>query len=84
MSDLDIFDCMAEIVSKFRLSGLEPPTVIELASFQEGARVLSNIEACNRGFLSVPLRKENTKTIEGTLFMEVQLMGVTIRFPVPK
>jgi hypothetical protein len=79
----DILDVIASVRSAFMSANMEPPAAIFLKSHDEGMRFLSAVRQQDR-WTVVPGSPELGIPIEmadGSAWMEVQVMGIAVRWP---
>ena len=74
----DLFEAVLQLRHAFLRAGLEPPSVIELASFEEGMKVLrlARTRYADRYRRSLFGRRDTDEAIT-----EVEVSGVTLRWP---
>lgn len=80
----DIMDGLAMVRATFLSVNMKPPSVILLESHEEGILFLSEIRQV--GFW-VPSGSDLGKPVEmadGSVWMEIQVMGIIVRWPANK
>jgi hypothetical protein len=79
----DILDGIAALRVAFIKAELEPPKTILLNSNEQGVRFLMELRQ-SKFWVRHPLSKENGTPVEmadGSIYMEVDIMGVSVRWP---
>lgn len=80
---MDFLDSIALLRVAFQREHLKPPTTILLESHDEGMRFLQSVRQ-TRHWVYVVGSPELGKPIEmadGTIWMQVELMGIKVRWP---
>jgi len=80
---MDIFDAFAHLRVVFRRENLEPPTAIYLGSREEGLKFLSSIRQSSHyvGMVSHPSNGIAVEYADGSVYMEVSIMDIKVRWP---
>lgn len=79
----DVLDSIARIRMEFLALGLKPPVVIRLVSHEEGYRFLSSVRQSNQWITTAgsPNLGKPVLEADGTMVMEIEVMGVKVRWP---
>ena len=79
----DIFDSLARVRMAFLQANLEPPSVMLLQSHEEGMRFLSAVRQSGNwtAMVGSPDLGRVTEMADGSAWMEVQVMGIKVRWP---
>lgn len=78
----DILDNFARLRIAFQAANMEPPASINLASHDEGMRFLSAIARTNFSYqVGSELLGKPLRMADGSTVMEMQLMGIKVRWP---
>lgn len=82
----DIIDNIIRIREAFLMVGMEPPTAILLKSREEGMRFLSAVRQQGQ-WIATPGSSDfghSVKMADGSIWMELQVMGIAVRWPANK
>lgn len=79
----DILDGLARIRNEFQSIGLKPPAVLMLESHREGMAFLSEIRQSYTWTAEIgsPALGSPVEMADGSVWMEVQVMGFIVRWP---
>ncbi len=77
----DIFEVLATIRNEFLRLGFQPPAAIILQSHDEGMRLLTNIAQMNLVIDPVGKYGKPVEHPDGSTWMEIEVMGIKIRWP---
>lgn len=82
----DILDGIAMAIVAFRCSNLKPPTAMLLESHEEGMRFLSALRQKGEWMAVVgdPSLGHEMQMADGSVWMEIKVMNVAIRWPANK
>jgi len=81
-ADRDIFAVIYNTLVGFKRLNMEPPQAIILKSHEDGMRVLcAAMEARHLVYTPGGLPAKPVEHPDGSVWMELQLMGVAIRWP---
>lgn len=81
--EADILDGIARIRVAFLSANLKPPTTILLESHEEGMRFLSSVRQTSQwvAMIGSPDLGRPIEMADGSAWMEVQVMGIAVRWP---
>lgn len=82
----DIIDNIIRIREAFLMVNMEPPTAILLKSHEEGMRFLSAVRQQDR-WIAIPGSPDfghSVKMADGSIWMELKVMGIAVRWPANK
>lgn len=85
MTSSTIFDGIAHIQAAFAAVNLNPPSMIVLESHDDGIKFLSVVRRQTRNWVPVigdPDLGKPIKMADGSVWMEIRVMGITVRWPV--
>ncbi len=79
----DLLDGLAQIRTTFKRAQLEPPTTLLLADHEQGMRLLMELRQMNKWVVMAgdPNLGKPVEMADGSIWMEVKVMGFNIRWP---
>ena len=82
----DIIDAIARFRVAFLRENMKPPTVIILPDHEEGMRLLSYLRDTSTWSVAIgsPLLGIPIESADGTAYMEIDIVGMKVRWPANK
>lgn len=80
---MDILDGIAQIRHTFMAIGMKPPTTILLETHEEGMRFITAVRQTSQ-WVYVISSQDSGRPVEmadGSVWMEVEVMGIKVRWP---
>jgi hypothetical protein len=77
----DLVDAIAKFRVAFLRENMKPPTTIILADHDEGMRFLSMLIQMNNWTLDISKAGKPVEMADGSVYMEVEIMGMAVRWP---